>query len=90
MTAWFIVKSGQHKGRPHLSGWRQTAIRADATRPGGEGWLEYSCCPVCAAMVVADETHAYGDLTWEHEQWHARTDFPIPAELLAAAGKDAG
>jgi len=44
-----------------------------------------ACCPVCFAMVVADKQRPYGDLTWAHEQWHARTDYPIPA---AAAGKD--
>lgn len=82
---WFIVPSGNHEGRPHLSGWRLTAIKGEATGTRDDGWLSYACCPICAAMVVADDSHAYGDLTWEHEQWHARTDFPIPAGLLPKA-----
>jgi hypothetical protein len=88
MTAqgeWYIVPSGKHEGKWHLSGWMLSAIKGERTGPRDDGWLSYGCCPVCFAMVVADEQHPYGDLTWAHEQWHASTDYPIPA---AAAGKD--
>jgi len=74
---WFIIQSGEHEGKPHLSGWMLSAIMPD--HPDGRGFAN---CPRCFAMVVTDDA-GYRDLTWAHEQWHAATDYPIPAELLA-------
>lgn len=81
-VAWFIVPSGDHEGRPHLRGWQLSAIKGESTGSRDDGWLAYAICPLCFAMVQADDRHAYGDQTWAHEQWHARTDFPVPAELM--------
>lgn len=72
---WFIIQSGEHAGKPHLSGWMQSAIM-----PMEEGGREFANCPRCFAMVVTDDK-GYGDLTWAHEQWHAATDYPIPEGL---------
>lgn len=75
MTHWFIIESGPNTGRPHLSGWLETAFK------GEDGWLGYALCPRCHAMVPTHGT--YGDQTWRHEEWHAATDLPIPEGLLA-------
>ena len=75
---WFIIRSGDRAGVPHMQGWRFTAIKGEATGPRDDGWLAYGICPRCHAMVVADEKHPHGDQQWAHEQWHAATDWPIP------------
>lgn len=69
MSIWFRIQSGEHAGRLHLSGWLESAI----------GDVGIAICPVCAALVMSEE--AYGDRQWAHEQWHARTDYPIPVDL---------
>jgi len=77
---WFVIPSGEDAGRPHLEGWMLSAAI------DGEGrWLAWAVCPRCHAMVLSDDKHAYGDRTWAHEQWHAATDYPIPADVLAEA-----
>lgn len=81
---WFIVKAGEHEGRAHLSGWMASAIKGEATGPRDDGWLAYSMCPVCFAMVPADKATAFGDLTWRHERWHAANDYPMPPEIEEA------
>jgi hypothetical protein len=45
---WFVIRSGDHEGEWHLSGWQLSAL------DGGRG-LGYANCPVCYAMVCADE-----------------------------------
>jgi hypothetical protein len=96
---WFRITAGQHAGRLHLSGWMNSAIKGEATSPQDNGWVSYAHCPVCAAMVLHEtqapgQLRAYGDLTWDHERWHARTDHPVPPGLLTdddiAAGYGAG
>lgn len=82
---WFVVPSGEHEGQWHMGGWMLSAIKGEATGSRNDGWLSYGCCPRCFAMVVADEKHPYGDLTWAHERWHARTDWPVP-ETTSAEG----
>lgn len=77
---WFRIKSGEHEGRWHLRGWKLSAIRGVPTGPGDDGWLSLAICPLCYALVISDDKHAYGDNTWGHEQWHARTDYPVPAD----------
>jgi hypothetical protein len=71
-----------------MAGWALSAIK---TLPGGHdqtGWLAYGICPRCHAMVITEDNrpdNAYGDQTEAHQQWHAETDHPIPAEVLAEA-----
>jgi hypothetical protein len=65
-----------------MSGWRMSAIKGEGWG-SDDGWLAYASCPLCFAMVVAEKKAGHGDLTWAHEQWHARTDHPVPDELLA-------
>lgn len=78
---WFIITSGEHEGRPHLRGWHLSAIKGEGFL-SDDGWLSYAVCPRCHAMVTSDAKRML-DRTWDHEQWHAETDFPIPALLLA-------
>lgn len=84
---WFRIRSGDHEGRWHLRGWMKTAIRGVPTGPRDDGWLSLSVCPRCYAVVIADDAHAFGDNEWQHEQWHARTDYPIPSEDTAETGE---
>lgn len=57
-------------GHIRLKGW--TSVRdLDAE-------AQLLACPVCAAVVFDDGST---DLVWRHEEWHARTDCPIPDEL---------
>jgi hypothetical protein len=78
-TYWFVIKSGPQAGRWHLSGWLESAIKANPIGLNNDGWLKYSVCPRCFAMVLSDEKHAYGNQQWAHEEWHANSDFPRPA-----------
>lgn len=79
---WFRIRSGPDEGRLHMAGWTLSAIKTEPTDLRSDGWLSYAICPVCSAMVIADERQPCGDMTWDHEQWHARTDHPIPENLL--------
>jgi hypothetical protein len=83
---WYRILSGEHEGRLHMTGWKLSAIKGESTGLRDDGWLSYAICPVCAAMVFADDHKAYGDQTWAHERWHAGTDHPVPADLLASEG----
>lgn len=76
---WFRIQSGPNEGRWHLAGWQKTAIEV---LDGGDknGWLALSVCPRCRALVIADVHHPYGDNEWGHEQHHAETDYPHPAD----------
>lgn len=76
--AWFIRSDD---GKPHFSGWMCTAIKTEPTGLRDSGWLALSVCPVCHALVLADDEHAFGDQRNAHEQWHAATDYPIPEGL---------
>jgi len=87
---WFRIPGGPDEGRLHMAGWKLSAIKGEPTDFRSDGWLSYGICPVCSAMVQADEKRVYGDMTWDHEQWHARTDHPIPAELAATPQDQAG
>jgi hypothetical protein len=92
---WFRIDPAaqvdEHAGQLHISGWFGCAIKGEALSPRSDGWLSYSICPVCHAMVVADKHNpAHGDHTWAHERWHARNDFPVPADLLTDADRKAG
>lgn len=83
--AWFIRSD---TGRPYMAGWMQTAIRTLPTGgrfedPDGV-WMSLGICPRCFALVLTEKENAYGDQTEAHQRWHAATDHPIPAELLAA------
>lgn len=81
-TQWFRIPSGEHEGRWHLSGWMKTALHV-LDNDGQPMYIAVSICPRCRAVVFADEDlrrNAYGDCEWAHEQWHAQTDFPIPAD----------
>ncbi|NUW45567.1 hypothetical protein [Nonomuraea rhodomycinica] len=85
MTHWFLIDEGAHAGRPRLQGWLETAVQT------ADGWLSYATCPRCFAMVQVSGTS--GDQTWRHEEWHADTDFPIPARVrdrLAKPGEKRG
>jgi hypothetical protein len=75
---WFRVLSGGHAGQWHMAGWMLSAIKGEPTGPRDDGWLAYGNCPRCYAMVCADTKNPFGDLTWAHEQWPARTDYPTP------------
>ncbi len=82
---WFRVSSGDRAGEVHMASWMMTAVRlvddGGPTYVRMNGWMALAICPRCAAVVLADRNHAYGDQTIAHEQWHAATDWPIPAEL---------
>ena len=78
---WYVMKSGDRAGQPHMTGWKMSAIKGEATGVGDDGWLSYGICPRCRALVLTDDQHAYGDQQWEHERWHAETDWPIPSDL---------
>jgi len=75
---WFRVPAGLDKGRWHISGWMYSSLLL------GDGtWFAFSICPVCYAMIPSARAtghNDYRDRTWSHEQYHARTDFPIPEE----------
>ncbi len=90
--AWFIIQSGEHEGRLHLSGWIGSAI---AEAPGmkyrhgpAQGqprpYRAVSSCPLCFAMVDAeDHDNPTFDNTWAHEKWHHDSgQFPVPPDLL--------
>lgn len=82
---WFIRSD---TGKPHMAGWMQTAIKTLPTGSRFEDpdgvWLALGICPRCYAVVITEQGHAYGDQTDAHQQWHAATDHPIPAELMEA------
>jgi hypothetical protein len=75
---WYVVPSGEHEGQWHMAGWRLSAHLGVPSGLRDDGWLAFGCCPRCHAMVLNDDRGSYGDLTWAHEQWHARTDYPVP------------
>ena len=77
---WFVRKD---VGKPHMAGWNYTAIKANPIGERDDGWVALASCPVCGALVLAEGGHR--DLTGAHQQWHARTDHPIPAEIVAEA-----
>lgn len=81
-TLWFKIPSGPDAGRIRLRGWMLTAI-GDPYHPSG--LVAVGICPLCSAMVMKDTEHAYGDRTWNHEQWHAGTDCPVPESLTGKA-----
>jgi hypothetical protein len=81
-TRWFRITEGEYAGRVHLRGWMLTAL-PDPQQPSH--LVAVGICPVCSATVIADKEHSYGDRTWAHEQWHANTDYPIPAEFAQEA-----
>ena len=72
---WFVIHTGEYAGRLHMQGWMLSAIRTS------DGWMPFATCPRCYAMVLTDTGHQ-GDWSWAHEQWHARTDWPVPESLL--------
>lgn len=80
---WFVIASGPDEGRPHMVGWMLTAIKGEQTSPRNDGWMSLGFCPRCNAVVCTDGKQAYGDRSWGHELWHALTDWPVPAEVLA-------
>lgn len=81
---WFVVLSGAEQGRVHMAGWKHSAVlTADEAGRKGNPWWAIAHCPRCFAVVCADDADTYGDLTWAHERWHASTDHPIPADVLA-------
>lgn len=86
---WFLIREGEHEGKIHLAGWRLSAIKGEGFYVQGrevyDGWLSYATCPRCFAMVVSDDKNGHVDRTWDHEMWHAATDYPIPNEVLAEA-----
>jgi hypothetical protein len=86
---WYRIASGEYAGMLHINGWKLSAIKGDGRCMGGSGWVSYASCPICFAMVLTGDT-AYGDLSWAHERWHARTDFPVPDELLNDDDRAAG
>ena len=69
-------------GMPHMAGWSYTAIKTEPTTTSDDGWIALATCPICHALVLAEEGR---DQTGAHQQWHARTDHPIPADILAEA-----
>ena len=89
-SEWFVIKSGEHAGQWHLTGWMLTAIKTeDLSIHGGmtdrtAGWLSLGICPRCSALVMADDRRVYGDQQWAHEDWHHRTDYPHPESDPAA------
>jgi hypothetical protein len=88
---WFRIASGEHAGRLHLSGWLLSAVKGEALSRLDDGWLAYGTCPICHAMVMTEKDNpGRGDHSWAHERWHARTDFPVPAELLTGEDRKAG
>lgn len=83
---WFRIPSGEHAGRWHLAGWFLHAIKGEGFAVQGReldnGWLSYGICPRCFAMVQVKRGSAGQghDYTWDHEDWHAKTDYPHPEE----------
>lgn len=53
-------------GRPELDGWESREI----------GDLALLSCPLCGCTVLDDD-----GLLRRHEEWHARTDFPVSDDL---------
>ena len=83
---WFRVPYGPHAGKLTMAHWGLDAIRTLGTADGDPPvWICWAVCPRCHALVLADEKHPYGDQRWAHEEWHASTDHPIPAELLESS-----
>lgn len=69
---WYRVKDdGPRAGEVHLAGWDSLG----GLNNGSGGYLPTSACPVCRALVPSSTKTA-------HEQWHARTDCPIPDDLM--------
>jgi hypothetical protein len=81
---WSIIKSGDYAGRPHLVGWTLTALLATSTSYRNDGWFGLATCPRCGVLVIHNDRSTISCEMWTHEQWHAATDHPIPAELLEA------
>lgn len=77
---WFRIQSGAMAGQVHLSAWYLTAV---ASGPGSRNpYYGLASCPLCGALVPNDgDSGTYSREVALHEQWHARNDFPIPAEL---------
>lgn len=88
---WFVIPSGKHEGRVHLSGWMHSAIKLvdDGSHEyeRRNGWMAIAHCPRCFALVLADDKDPYGELIWAHERWHAATDFPIPPDIAAKVAR---
>jgi hypothetical protein len=95
---WFRIETGEHAGRLHLAGWFLSSVKGEDWAPRGrivsDGWLGFGICPVCSAMVPTGgnprSPGGWEDRTWQHERWHARTDFPVPPELLTEQDRQAG
>jgi len=86
---WFVIQSGEHEGRVHMTAWMLSAMLVNDWDTGEPKWWAYAHCPRCHAVVQADDTDkAYGDQTWAHERWHAATDWPIPEDVQAQAWKE--
>jgi hypothetical protein len=65
-----------------------TAIKTEPVFRNDDGWLGLAVCPQCHALVLSDETHAFGDQTDGHERWHAATDHPVPENLRPEVVKE--
>ena len=75
---WYVILSGAHEGRWHMAGWQASAHLGVSSGPRDDGWLTYGTCPRCSAVVEGNAAGPVGPNIWAHEQWHARTDHPIP------------
>lgn len=71
---WFAIETGELAGQPSLAGWRDRPIAS------GQVWVALSECPRCAALVQTPGK-------FYHEQWHAKTDYPVTPEVLAEIGR---
>jgi hypothetical protein len=67
---WFRVEAGPKKGELRIAGWVGFWLSSDLN------WATFQVCPVCRAVISDSGENLRG-----HEQWHARTDFPVPEEL---------
>jgi hypothetical protein len=77
-TCWFVIP-GTSKLR--LSGWICSAIKGEPML-FQDGWFAFAMCPRCGAMVAGNAMDDEDEMITFHEQWHAATDFPVPAGLL--------
>ena len=67
-------------GGVYMQGWRHILLATPMQGTGGDLWV-IGVCPRCSACVGGIDDRDYWARCRVHEQWHATTDHPIPAEL---------
>jgi hypothetical protein len=80
---WYVIQSGPDEGTIHMRGWSLTAHLGTPTSTHDTGWIGFGTCPRCFALVLNNDEAITSRQIFQHEVWHARTDYPIPPDITA-------